>query len=148
MDCDAASIRDSPITSSHAVRRSKLSEVTVCIRLNTRSHWDVEMSGPWGHNSERTVMPSVVEPETFGTEDDQTPTLLLTPTMREWHCSDGGPMFELRELEDGATAFAVWLDRLRSNGSSVPFRATILSRTASSPAKPIVLARAACRSVQ
>ncbi|MGH3468466.1 MAG: SAV_915 family protein [Thermocrispum sp.] len=49
-------------------------------------------------------MPPVIEPDTFGADDEDAPTVLWLPTACEWHGGEEGPGLELREVADGDLA--------------------------------------------
>lgn len=53
------------------------------------------------------AMPAVIEPETFGTEDEQAPPVVWTPTLAPMR-GEESPEFVLRELEDGRLAMLVY----------------------------------------
>jgi hypothetical protein len=58
------------------------------------------MSTGWTHEREPAVSPSTIEPETFGTDDEQAPTVLWIPTAQAMRGEEIPPL-ALRELEDG-----------------------------------------------
>lgn len=61
----------------------------------------------WESEHEAAAVPAVIEPETFGTADEEAPTQVWTPTA---HAMRGQelPPFALRELEDGSLAMLVY----------------------------------------
>lgn len=52
-------------------------------------------------------MPPVIEPETFGTEDEQAPTVVWTPTAAPMRDGEHPPLV-LREMQDGRVAMLAY----------------------------------------
>lgn len=58
------------------------------------------MGTGYGDERDVAVSPSTIQPETFGTDDDQAPTMVWMPTAHAMRGEDIPP-FVLRELDDG-----------------------------------------------